>query len=280
MPFAVEFFLDTNNFPVASPLTIVDALTQAYAHWNAGQAPQAEQLCLRVLAVAPHQPDALHLLGLMAHAYGLQDQALNYLRKACLALDASAHCYSNFAEVCRVQGLLEEGEAAARRAVAMAPTLLAGWNNLGIILQERGDLQAGLECLQRMVELEPDNPEAHNNLANTYKRMGRLDQAQTHYQRALALHPNYAQAHSNLALLLNEQGRHEDAYAAAQLAIELEPQLAGAYLNLAEIERSRQRFGEALHWLEALLSFAPDHGPALAARQMVAAQAAAAGPSA
>lgn len=76
-PFAVEFFWETKNFPVARPLTIVDALTQAHAHWNAGPALQAEQLCLRVLAAAPHQPDALHLLGLMAHAYGQQDQALN-----------------------------------------------------------------------------------------------------------------------------------------------------------------------------------------------------------
>ena len=34
-------------------LTIEEALRRAQAHWNAGQAPQAEMLCQRVLAAWP-----------------------------------------------------------------------------------------------------------------------------------------------------------------------------------------------------------------------------------
>ncbi|MCA1325170.1 tetratricopeptide repeat-containing sulfotransferase family protein [Herbaspirillum sp. alder98] len=258
-----------NNFPFANQITIPEALKRAYAHWNAGQAPMAEQLARQVLQMAPYQPDALHLLGLMAHAYGKPDLALDYLRRACAATTASASYCSNLAEVCRQQGLLTEAEKAARRAVAQDPNLIAGWTNLGIILQESGKLDASLECLQRVCALQPANPEIHNNLGNTYKLLNQLDAAQASYRQALALHPNYPEAHSNLAFLLCDLGRFDEAAVAAEMAIELNPHLADAYLNLAEIEISRLRYVDALRHLNALMAFAPQHPGALAARAQV-----------
>ena len=64
-------------------LDIGQTLARASAHWNAGQADQAEIACQQVLAVWPGQSDALHLMGLMAHAYGNPDLAIEHLRKAC-----------------------------------------------------------------------------------------------------------------------------------------------------------------------------------------------------
>jgi len=136
------------NFPIAPQLTIPEALNRAQAHWNAGQAQQAEQLCLRVLQVWPYQPDALHLLGVMAHAYGKLDMALDYLRHACLTPGAQATYLSNLAEICRQKGLLADAEQAGQRAVAQEPGLVAAWSNLGIILQESGKLDASRTCLE------------------------------------------------------------------------------------------------------------------------------------
>ncbi|MES2024403.1 MAG: sulfotransferase [Pseudomonadota bacterium] len=258
--------MNKNNHPVANQLTIPQALNQAHAHWNASQAQQAEQLCLQVLHVEPYQADALHLLGLIAHAYGKLDLAVGYLRKACLLPEVPATYCSNLAEMCRQKGLLAEAEQAARRAVEQEPQLTAAWNNLGIILQESGKFEASLECLQHVVSLQPDNPEAHNNLGNTHKRLGQLEQAQMSYQRALTLRPDYAEVHSNLAFLLNDLGRLDDAVAAAQQAIAINPQLADAYVNLTQIEMSRMRYAAAQHWIDTLLSFAPQHVGALTAR--------------
>ncbi len=247
-------------------LSIEEALGRAYAHWNAGQADQAELFCQRVLAVWPGQADALHLLGVMAHAYGNLDLALQHLRKACQAPRAPAVYFSNLAEMCRQKGLLAEGEQAGRRAVGLDANLVAGWNNLGIILQEAGKLEESLSCLERVASLQPESPEAHNNLANTCKRLGRLDRAEVHYNKALSLHPNYAEAHSNLANLLNERGRVDQAAEEARLAVDLNPRMADAYINLAAVETARGRDGEALRWLDALLAFAPLHAGGLAAR--------------
>ncbi|MFM0642539.1 sulfotransferase [Paraburkholderia metrosideri] len=252
--------------PSQETLSIPEALSRAHAHWNAGQAEQAEQLCQRVLAAWPGQADALHLLGLMAHAYGNLDLALTHLRQACMAPHAPAVYSSNLAEMYRQKGLLAEGEEAARRAVAMDPALVSGWNNLGILLQEAGKFAESLVCLERVIALQPGWAEAHNNLANTSRRLGRMDRAEQHYRQALALSPAYAEAHSNLAFLLSTQGRYDEAAAVAQRAIELSPRLVDAYLNLAEVEVSRHRHEAALRALDMLAAFAPQHPAALVAR--------------
>jgi len=247
-------------------LSIPEALGRAHAHWNAGQADQAEQFCQRVLAAWPGQADALHLLGLMAHAYGNLDLAIAHLRQACMAPRAPAVYSSNLAEMCRQKGLLAEGEEAARRAVSMDPALVSGWNNLGILLQEAGKFDESLACLERVIAFQPNSAQAHNNLANTSRRLGRMDRAEQHYRQALALDPSYAEAHSNLAFLLSSQGYYDEAAAAAQQAIELSPRLIDAYLNLAEVEISRHRHDAALRALDMLQAFAPRHPAALVAR--------------
>jgi len=254
--------------PKAPGMSIQEALQRAHAHWNAGQADQAERLCQSVLAAWPGQADALHLMGLMAHAYGKLDLAIHYLRQACLAPRAPAIYSSNLAEMLRQKGLLSEGEAAAQRAVDMEPTLVSAWNNLGILLQEAGKTEQSAVCLERVVGLKPDWPEAYNNLANTYRRLNRADKAEVAYRRALTLNPSYASAHSNLANLLGAQGQHDAAAASARQAIELDPRLPDAYLNLAEVETSRHQYAAALAALNALSAFAPDHPGGLIARAL------------
>jgi tetratricopeptide (TPR) repeat protein len=248
------------------PLDVHQTLVRAHAHWSAGQADQAEQLCQQVIAVWPGQTDAMHLLGLMAHAFGNLDLAIEHLRLACKAPRAPAIYFSNLAEMCRLKGLLTEGEEAGRRAVALDASLAGAWNNLGILQQEAGKFEESRVSLERVVALQPDSPEAHNNLGNTYKRMGDLGRARLQYGKAIELRPEYSEAYSNLASLLNDHGECEAAAAAARRSIEINPQMVDAYLNLASIEITRSRPAEALRWLNSLASFAPLHAGAWNAR--------------
>ncbi|WP_127090992.1 tetratricopeptide repeat-containing sulfotransferase family protein [Aquabacter cavernae] len=252
----------------SNQLTIQEALQRASAHWQAGQAEPAEQLCQRVLAVWPGQPDALHILGLMAHAYGNLDLAVQHLRQAALSPRVPALYLSNLAEMLRQKGILAEAEDMARRAVAIDPSLVSAWNNLGIILQEAGKLSESVSCLERVIAVRP-SPEVHNNLGNTFIRMGELEKARAQFTSALALRPAYAEALSNMAYLLNELGEPEEACASAREAIDLNPKLSDAYVNLAAAEISRHRRIEALHWLDSLLAFAPNHGGAHMARAKI-----------
>lgn len=250
-------------------IDIGQTLARAAAHWNAGQADQAEMACQQVLAAWPGQSDAMHLLGLMAHAYGNLDLAVAHLRRACEAPRAPAVYFSNFAEMCRQKALHAEGEQAARRAVTLDPQMAGGWNNLGIILQEQGRYEESRQALARALALSPDDAHTHNNLGNTCKRLGLIPDAERHWARAIELAPDYPEPHSNLANLLTDQAEFDRAEEMARRAIELNPQMADAYLNLAGVCVARQRYQDAYRWLAALAAFAPDHAGGLAATALV-----------
>ncbi|GAB3786980.1 sulfotransferase [Dyella agri] len=239
--------------------SLPDTLRRAWDAWHAGMTEQAHELGQRALAAWPGQPDALHLLGLMEHAAGKLDQAITHLHEACRAPSARAVHVSDLAELCRQRGWLADAEVAARRAVTMDPSLLAGWNNLGVVLKEAGRFEESRACLERVIAHRPDWAEAHNNLANTCRRLGCFELAERHYRRALALQPGYAQAHSNLAYLWSEQGHYEVAMAEARRAIALNPHLVEAYLNLAEVEGARRHHDAALQALDQAFALAPQN---------------------
>lgn len=255
-----------SNVPESGQPTFAQALTLAQSHWQAGQAAHAEDLCQRVLAASPGHPDALHMLGLIAHAYGKLDLAILHLAQACQSPSAPPVYHANLAEMLRQKGQLEDAEAAARRAVTMDGNLVSAWNNLGIVLQEQGKLEESLVCLERVAALKPDWADIHNNLGNTCRRLDRLADAEVYYRKALALKPDYANALSNFAALLRVQGRLDEALELARRAIEIEPQFVDAYLNLADIELARNNAGGALQVVDVLCSFAPRHPAALLGR--------------
>lgn len=247
-------------------ISVDQALAWAYGHWNAGQLAPAEQLCQQVLAAWPEQPDALHLLGLLAHTHGNLSLGIDYLRRACRTPRATAIFHSNLAEMCRQARLMAEAEQAARQSVALDPQLPEAWNNLGIVLQEAGKLEESLTCLRTVAALHPDSPESHNNLGNTLLQLGAMAEARREYQIAIELNPAYSQAYGNLAHLHGMMGDYEAAATEIARAIEANPRNPDAYLNAAAIALGRDRQGEALHWLDVLLDFAPHHLHALCMR--------------
>jgi tetratricopeptide (TPR) repeat protein len=252
----------------AQPFDVATTIERARAAWAAGQADAAEMTCRQVLAVWPGQADATYLLGLMAYTFGNLDLAITHVREACRSPRTPAIYFSDLAEMCRQKGLLAEAEQAGRRAVALAPHLAAGWNNLGIVLQEMLKLDESQLCLERALVLDTNNPETLNNLANTFKRLGLAAEAEKRWNAALTLRPDYAEGYSNLSNLLNDQGEYERAEGMARRAIELNPRLADAYVNLAAAYTVRHRHADALHVLDTLIAFAPGHTRALAARAL------------
>lgn len=248
------------------PLNLVDALTRAYQHWNAGNAEQAELLCQQVMVVWPDQPDALHLLGIMAHAYGNHDLAIDYVRRACLSPRAPGMFFRNLTEMCRQRGLLLEGEAAGRRAIALEPNSADCWNNLGIVLQEIGKIDESDASLRRALELNPNDPKTLSNIGNTCRLAGRMDEAEKYYRRALELDPESAQTYNNLAALVAARGNLDLGVEYAREALVCEPQYSDAYLTLSDIESVRFNYKEALRWIDALLAYAQNHVGALGAK--------------
>src|SRR5262245_14538789 len=88
--------------------TIAEALATAVQHHQAGELQAAEQIYRQILASNPNQPDALHLLGVVASQVGNQEFAIESISRA-IALDATdPGFHNNLGNAFRAAGRFDE----------------------------------------------------------------------------------------------------------------------------------------------------------------------------
>lgn len=230
----------------ASGFSVAEALAVAVAHHQGGRLGEAERLYRRILEAEPGQPDALHLLGLIAHGVGQYEAALRLIRDATEVRPDVALYHSSLGTVCQAMGHLEEALAAYRRALALEPDYPEALSNLGLALQEAGKPEEAVAAYRRALERRPDFVEAHYNLGNTLNALGRTDEAIASYRQALTLRPAYAEAGNNLGLALQAQGRTDEAIVILRGALRTRPDFAAAWTNLGNALQAAGDLGGAV----------------------------------
>ncbi|MGD0108579.1 MAG: tetratricopeptide repeat protein, partial [Rhodopila sp.] len=135
-----------------------------------------------ILAVAPEQPDALHLAGIVAFRLGRPDEALAKMEQA-IAFGVDIGLYlRNICEVYRTLNRLDEAVAAARRAVALAPGDPLCLHNLAVIHYERVEIDESIDCAERALLMKPDLAGAHFARAEGLLIKGDLEQGWEEYE--------------------------------------------------------------------------------------------------
>jgi adenylate cyclase len=84
---------------------------------------------------------------------------------------------------------LEEGLAAARQSIRLAPDLALGYQVLSYALAVSGDHQASMLAGERAVALTPNDPDSLMAMAKAQVRFGAYREAVTNAERARRLHP-------------------------------------------------------------------------------------------
>jgi predicted TPR repeat methyltransferase len=164
---------------------LVALLKEAVALHQAGRLDAAEARYREVLALAPAQFDALHLLGVVHRQQGDPARAVERIAAA-LGVNpaqATAHC------------------------------------NLGAALQDLGRTDEALASYERALELNPGYAMAHYNRGNALRKLGRLADAVASYERALALRPAYPEAWCNRAIALLDLGDAQAALTSSEHAL-------------------------------------------------------------
>jgi tetratricopeptide (TPR) repeat protein len=110
-----------------------------------------------------------------------------------------------------------------RAALAIRPSAVAVYINLGKALAEQGRLTEAMDHWQHAVRLAPDATTAHHNLAVAHLRRRELGEAVFHARRAIEADPRNGQAHAVLARALLEQGQFAESADASDRALELLP---------------------------------------------------------
>lgn len=249
--------------------SIQEWLNQAYLFWNEGDSAQAEKLCQHVLAEFPNQPDALHLMGVIAHATERTNLAIDYLRQACQSPIAPAQYFTNLAEILRQQGQLEEAKLLGQQALALDESLPSGLFNFGRILHDLNEFKESCLYFERAIALDPDNAQSYFYLAKGYMVSGRLQEVEVNFLKAIEIDPNFAKCHSSLGIFYFDSLLYSQALEHSQKALDLDPTIAEAYLNIANVEFDRFISKKALIWVDALLEFEPLNIRALNTRALI-----------
>ncbi|MGE0119337.1 MAG: tetratricopeptide repeat protein [Dongiaceae bacterium] len=200
-------------------------LQQAASLYGRGNLAGAETACRQLLELRPNQPDALHILGLVAWRRGDREQAVGEIKKA----------------------------------IAAGPDKPQPHNSLGVLLKEAGDLEGAEAAFRAAIGQQPEYREALTNLGNVLCEAGRLADAETMHRRAIELAPNYADGYANLATLLAGQERWEEAVDACRRAVALEPGRTEFHLNLGNALSAMEAWDEAAAVFQRVIDLAPDN---------------------
>lgn len=246
---------------------IAQLIQTGVQHHQAGRLQQAESLYQQALQLAPNNPDALHLSGLVAYQSGRLEDAVTLIGKAVSLMPSSSIMYFNLASALKAQGRPDAAIENYRRAIALNPAYAEAHNNLGNLLKQQGRFAEAAASLRQALALRPDYAEGHNNLGIALREQGLPDEAIASYRRAVALKPDYAEAYNNLGNALKDQGRLDEAIECYRRALALRPDYADTYGNLGGVLKTRGKLDEALECFRQQLRLAPDN---LVAQHLVA----------
>ena len=219
---------------------------------------EAEAIYRDVLKSVPDQPDALHLLGVVAYQTGRLDEAAEAIERAIAGNDRVAAYHDNLGLVYRALGRTDEAAHHGRRAVALDSRNPGSFFNLAGALIDQGRAKEAARPLRRAIALDPSHAEAHNSLANLLARDGEAERALSHYKRALAARPDYPEALSNFANALVSLDRIGEALPHYQQALALRPDDPDTLLNVAHALSKADRVSEAIDACHRALALTPD----------------------
>lgn len=206
----------------ADAAVLESLLRQAVQHHQSGELSQAEDLYRQVLGVAPEEPNAWHLLGLVRLQLGDPAAATALIEQA-LDLGHETAVFRNSLGLALQQaGRLEEARAALERAVELDPGLYEAHLNLGKVLLEMDQPAVAANVLRSATDLRAGELEPRYLLGNALasaaaeltsppERQRRYTSALASYEQAIQQDPSFSPAYYGAGYVLGKQWRVEEA---------------------------------------------------------------------
>lgn len=220
------------------------SLELAIEHHKSGRFRDAEVIYANILKSQPDNPDALHMLGVLAHQQGNNTLAAKLIEKA-INIKANSGMHGNLGVVLQAQGKLELALRSFETALRLNPKDVTARFNLGNTYKDLGKYQAALTCYQQGLSEKPDFADGYNGLGVTQKALGNIAAAEASFRRAIALLPNHAEAHSNLGATLKEQGKLSAALESCLTASSLKSDFFQNFNNIGNVYFAQGDFQSA-----------------------------------
>jgi tetratricopeptide (TPR) repeat protein len=233
--------------PKSNPLVTAMSLLQS------GRLHEAEVICQDVLHHSAREPDALHILGVIAHRSGRYASAVELIQQAIAVQPGHAAYHNSLGNAFQLMGRHADACAAYARALELRPELAETHANLGQSLRDLGRIDEAIHAGAAVVGIKPEYAKGHNQLGLSLKRKNLPEQAIHSFTKAIKLDANLAEAHSNLGSIFAEQRRFEESVDCFRRAVEIAPHVAGYQCNLGNSLSAVNRKTEAAAaWMEAV----------------------------
>ena len=249
--------------PPMRPRAADAALAEALRQVEAGKLSLADKACRRLLDLAPRDPEAWNLQGVVKLRLGQAAPAAEAWQRAVALAPDHAPYHSNLGAALLRAKHHAAAEQAFARAAALAPEIPELPFNRAAALKALGRLDEAAACYEAALALRPRYPEAWHNLATTLVALDRLEAAEAACRTALAERPGWAEAHATLGLVLTRQQQAEAALAEYRRAVALKPDLPEALTRIAGLLLELRRPGEAEAMCRRALALRPDHAETL-----------------
>lgn len=233
--------------------TIAEALALALDHHLGGRLEAAETLYGRILDADPAQPDARHLLGVLAGQTGRAALGVDLIGQAMALRPDAADYPSNLGALFDATDEPQRAAAAYRRALALRPDFATAWARLGATRRRLDDGDGAILALTRAASLDPSDGASAGRAALLLRQRalgereaGRLAAARSLLRRALVLDPQSADLRfeaAQLAYAVGDRGAAADEF---RRTLALAPDRADAWANAAALLDERGAAAAAL----------------------------------
>lgn len=190
-----------------------EALAYALKLQGEGHVAAADEVCARILAVAPDHVDALHLRGILHFQRGELERGMDLVRRALEGAPGHADAWNNLGNMLQVAKRYAEAVPAYERAIALRPTFAEAHYNKGKALESLDRHDEALGAYQEAVVLAPFHADTYRRLGAALYSTGRVAEAATVYRKWLTIEPDSELARHMVASCTGEAvpGRTSDA---------------------------------------------------------------------
>ena len=193
---------------LASPAQLQRLLEEGIAHHREGRKDEAERCYRKVLEIAPNQPDALNLLGVLAAEAGLGKLAIDLMQRALVTRPKDPNILNNLGHALAEHHRWDEARDHLERAVALKPDFDEAKYNLGRVLRHLGEQEQALQLWKEVWEADDRVHAALVGITNIYGDQGRFEEAEKTAREVIARLPHRPAGYLSLAHV--HKFKHDD----------------------------------------------------------------------
>lgn len=157
-------------------------LQRAWQLQQTGYTSAAEQLCQQLIISLPTQPEALHLLGVIALRDGQVDLAIQRFTKALRYANKHFMLHANLGLAYHEQGNLALAGRQYELALQINPQYADAYFNYHALKIDTRNLSPSLNLLKKLLKVQPDDIEAKLSLAMLLEYEGNQEEAKPYIE--------------------------------------------------------------------------------------------------